>query len=66
VENKTWTLRYTPGRGEIIERLREKLKKAGRKVETVHGVVSNSSVFDAALAALERELDAEINSPKKK
>jgi len=66
MENKSWTLRFTPDRHELIERLREKLKQAGREVETVHGVVSNASVFDAALTALERELDTEINTSLKK
>lgn len=65
MDNKGWTLRFTPSRHEVIERLRKKLKLANRQVETVHDVVSNASVFDAALAALERELDSEINSQKK-
>jgi hypothetical protein len=60
MEEQSWTLRYNPERKEIIERLRIKLRKAGREVHTIHGVVTNATLFDAALAALEKELDQEI------
>ena len=62
MENNAWTLRYSDYRKSLIERLREKLKLAGRKVDTIHGVVTNASVFDHALEALERELDQELHN----
>lgn len=62
MDNKAWTLRFTPDREKLIERLRTKLKAAGRKVDTIHGVVTNASVFEHALKALERELDQELDS----
>lgn len=61
MENHAWTLRYSDERKEIIERLRLKLVQAKRTVDKVHGVVTNSSVFDEALKALERELDQELS-----
>lgn len=60
MENKAFALRYTPARGELVERLRVKLKAVGRQVETLHGVVTNAYVLDEALKALERELDKEL------
>lgn len=57
MEVTNWTLRNTEERDALIKRLREKLKKSGRKVDTIHGVVSTASVFDEALKALEKELD---------
>lgn len=64
MDNRAWTLRYTSERDELVERLRMKLKQAGRKVDTIHGVITNASVFDEALKALEKELDQELPNPK--
>lgn len=60
MEVANWTLRNTNERDAIIKRLREKLQLSGRKVDTIHGVVSTASVFDEALKALEKELDKEL------
>jgi hypothetical protein len=59
MDNSSWTLKHTEERFLLISRLREKLAASGRPVGRVHGIVSTASVFDEALKALERELDAE-------
>jgi hypothetical protein len=60
MDNRSWTLRFTADREKLIESLRVKLRDTNRKVDTIHGVVTNASVFDEALKALEKELDEEL------
>lgn len=58
--DKSWSIRRTPERDAAVERLRTKLGKSGREVETIHGVVSTAAVIDEALKELERILDREL------
>lgn len=64
MEVQNWTLRNTQEREDRINRLRAKLKASNRKVETIHGVPTTAGIFDAALIALERELDQELANKK--
>lgn len=56
MENQSWTLRHTKEREELIESLRALLASSDRKVDKIHGVVTNASIFDEALRALKTEL----------
>ncbi len=64
MENNSWTLKYSLERFNLISRLREKLAASGRPISRVHGIVATSSVFDEALKALEKELDAEMQDKR--
>lgn len=59
-----WNIRRTDDRDEIMERLRVKLAASGRPVETIHGVVTTTSIFDEALKELEKALDKEAAKAK--
>lgn len=52
-----WNIRRTDEREAIMERLRQKLGASGREVETIHGVVTTTAIFDEALKELEKALD---------
>lgn len=56
-KDKSLNYRLTDERYELIEYLRKKLKKSGRKAKAVHGVVTTAAVIDEALWELKRALD---------
>lgn len=57
--DKAWSIRRTPERDALVEKLRERLQNSGRTVETIHGVVTTAAVIDEALKVLETVLDAD-------
>lgn len=56
-KDKSLNLRLTDERKEAIEYLRKKLKKSGRDVQKVHGVVTTAAIIDEAFKELRRVLD---------
>lgn len=54
--DKHLSIRLTDERNRQIDRLRQLLQSSGRKVETIHGVVTTSAIIDAAFKALEAQL----------
>ncbi len=64
MDNRNYTIRRTDERETIIERLRDKLTHSGRKLETIHGIVTTAAIFDEALKELEKSLEGSKETAK--